>query len=98
MSRSVTVKLRVPVEFGKDAAAIEELVLKPTARAFKEFSLPMKEDGTILFEPYKLASVGVRMAGLPNAVVDKLDVEDMVEIAQEVMTFFAPSQTTGNTA
>ncbi len=79
-------KLREPIHFGKDL--IEELTVKPTSRAFKEYALPMKDDGTIMFQPYTLASVGVRMAGHPNALVDKLSVGDMMALARVVMSFF----------
>jgi hypothetical protein len=85
---SVTVKLTEPIEFGKDTV-IEELVVRPTARAFREFSLPMKEDGTVLYQPYALAAVGVKMAGQPNAIVDKLSVKDMSALAQVVMGFLS---------
>lgn len=84
---SATVKLSDPVQFGKDEL-VEELVVKPTARAFREFSLPMKEDGTILWQPYTLATVGVKMAGHPPAFVDKLSVRDMVALSHVVMGFF----------
>lgn len=89
----VTIRLLEPIEFGKDT--IEEMTLKPTARSFKEFSLPVKEDGTMLYEPYKLASVGVRMAGHPNAVADKLGIDDMNEIAQAVLSFLGRGLKTG---
>lgn len=79
--------LSQPIEFGKDNL-ISELDLKPTARAFKEFALPMKPDGGFLFQPYDLAVVGMKMAGHPAALADKLSVEDMNEIAQAVIGFF----------
>jgi hypothetical protein len=81
-----TLLLRKPIPFGKDTV-ISELRLMVSARAFKEFSLPMKEDGTIMFQPYALAVVGIKMAGQPAAIADKLDVRDMMELATAVMGF-----------
>lgn len=96
MAASVKVKLTEPVQFGKDEL-IEELELKPLSRHFREFSLPMTGDGKIDYQPYKLAQVGVQMAGKPSMFVDKLSVIDMVAVAQEVLGFFVPSQPTGPT-
>lgn len=94
---SVTIKLKSPIQFGKQSPLIEELVLKPTARAFKEFSLPMTSDGKIDYQPYQLAAVGVRMAGQPNPVVDQLGVEDMIEVANAVLGFFGTNPNIGKT-
>lgn len=87
--RLLTLQLEKPIQFGKEL--ITELVLRPSAKAFRDFSLPMKADGTILFQPYELASVGVRMARYPSAVVDMLAPEDMIQLAHQVMDFFAPA-------
>lgn len=87
---SVTVKLSEPIAWGKDEV-VEELVLKPTSRAFREFSLPMSGDGKLDYQPYSCAKVGVRMAGKPDAFVDKLSVSDMLEVAQVVIGFFGGS-------
>lgn len=97
---SAEVKLREPIEFGKDesgkARLIETLVLKPSSRAFKEYSMPMKQDGTMLYQPYELARVGLQMAGFPASLVDKIYAADMLEVAQEVLGFIGVSQRTGN--
>lgn len=86
---SVTITLRKPIPYGKDQM-IEELVLKPNARAFRDFGLPMGADKSIVFQPYPLAIVGLRLAGHHvNAaqLVDKLDSKDMHEIAMAVFGF-----------
>jgi hypothetical protein len=95
VSAPVTVKLKEPVPFGTET--IDELELKRNAKSMRNFALPMKPDGTILFEPYELAKVGVHMAGRPNAVLDMLDPSDVWALAQVVMDFFVPGQTTGST-
>jgi len=87
----LTIKLRVPIQFGKDTL-IDELVMKPNARAFKDFTIPMGQDGAISYQPYKLALVGLKMAGhiaaAPN-LVDKMDPRDMNEVAQAVLGFLS---------
>lgn len=83
----ITIKLEVPVILGEEN--VEQLVLKPTARAFKELSVPMSGDGKMFYEPYALANVGVRMAGQTTALVDKLDPADMSAIAQAVLGFLS---------
>lgn len=95
MAKTVTLKLQEPVQFGKDAEPIAELVLKPTARAFRDFSLPMREDGTVIYQPYPLALVGMRMAGHPAAVLDLMCPEDMAEVARVVMGFIGTGPATG---
>lgn len=99
MSASVTVKLSAPVQFGKDSDPVTELVLKPTPRAFKDFSLPMTADNGVLFQPYALALVGLKLAGIAGgpAFLDKMSISDMNEVAREVMGFLNPDPMTGNT-
>jgi hypothetical protein len=89
------IKLSEPISFGKDT--IEELTLKPTARDFRDFAMHMAGDGGFLFEPYKLAALGIRMAGHPAPVTDKLSVSDMMEVAQAVQGFLVSSLKTGST-
>lgn len=96
MAAPVTLTLRAPVQFGKDSEPISELVLKPSAKAFRDFALPMQGDGTILFQPYELAKVGLRLAGQPAPVLDMLDPADMWELAQAVLGFTVPGHPIGS--
>lgn len=96
MASQVTIKLSTPIQFGKDAEPIVELVLKATPRAFRELQLPITEDGTTLFRPYELAKVGLKMAGQPAPILDLMDIADMMEVATAVMGFLIPSQKTGS--
>ena len=93
------IKLRTPITFG--STVLEELELKTTGRALREFSLPMTPEGKIDYQPHALAVVGLKMAGQVAAaatIVDKMeDLQDLSEIAQTVMGFFAARPTTGNT-
>ena len=97
MSKPVIIKLSSPVQFGRDAEPITELTLKPTARAFKEFTLPMKDDGTVMFQPYELAKVGLKLAGHPAPVLDLMDPADMMEVAAAVANFLGTPLKTGTT-
>lgn len=89
------IALRVPVQLGEQGELVRELTLKPSARAFRDFSMPLKDDGTILFQPYALAAVGVKLAGQPPAFLDRMDPADMVEVAQAVMGFIGAGLGTG---
>jgi hypothetical protein len=91
----VVVSLREPVKLG--AVTVDSLTLKPSGRAFRNFSLPMTADGGILFQPYELAAVGVKMAGHPAILVDKLHPADLIEVAQAVMGFLGGGLKIGST-
>lgn len=95
MSAPTTYTLKEPIQFGSQP--ITELVLKPTAKAFRGFSLPMTEDGRVFFQPYELAEVAVRMAGHPAVVTEMLSAEDMAAVAGIVMGFLEPGPGTGST-
>lgn len=96
MGAPTIIKLRVPVQFGRDAEPIAELELKPAAKHFREFTLPMKEDGTVMYQPYELAKVGLRMAGHPPAVLDLMHPADMNTVAGVVMGFLGVGPGTGS--
>ncbi len=85
-SSTTTIKLLDPVQFGEEL--IEELLIKPTARACKDFSLPMSAEGSLVYQPYALAAVGVKMAGRPPALLDKMSVRDMNTLGLAVLSFF----------
>lgn len=89
-SEPMTVRLRKPIPHGSQP--IEELTLKPTSRAFKDFSLPMTAELKIDYQPYALALVGLKMAGYvvdSSKLIDRMDPKDMVELSQAVLGFFA---------
>ncbi len=91
---SVTLKLKSPIEFGK--TTLEELVVVPTPRAYKGFSLSMTPEGKIDYQPYELATIGMRMAGQSSGAVDKMSIADMNALAQLVLSFFGESPTAGS--
>jgi hypothetical protein len=86
------VRLSTPIKFGDEM--IEELVLKPVSRAFKDFELPMEEGAEgvkLVFQPYKCAIVGLKMSGHvvdATKLVDMLDPKDLVKLASAVFGFF----------
>jgi hypothetical protein len=88
LSGEIKVKLRKPLKLGKEE--IEELTLKPSAAAFRDFELTLSADQTVVFKPYPLAIVGLSLAGYPTAanhLVKQLDPRDMVALAREVFSF-----------
>lgn len=96
MSTSVKITLRTPVQLGKDAEPITELELKPISRAFRDFpGLPMREDGTIIYQPQVLCAVGLKMAGQSPVFLDHMNPADMAEVARIVMGFLMPGQPIG---
>ena len=92
----VTIKLRYPVQWGKET--VSELVLTPTARFFRDVELTAAE-GRITYKPYPLAVAGVSMAGKAagaSTFVDKMHPSDMNEVAQAVIVFLVPDQKDGS--
>lgn len=95
MGDATVIKMRVPVPMGQDAEPLTELELKPAAKHFREFSLPMRDDGTVIYQPYELAKVGLRMAGHPASVLDRMHPADMNAVAGAVMGFLGAGPATG---
>ena len=91
----IAFKLRTPIKVG--AELVTDLTLKSTARAWKDFSLPMSAEGKIDFQPYVLAQVGLKMAAQAPGLVDHMDAADMFRLSQVVMSFFGLSQSDGST-
>lgn len=97
----VTIKLREPVQFGRDSEPVTELELRPNGRAMRDLQVKMGQDGSLqlmVVEPYALCRVGLRMAGIAGdqAFVDKMDPRDIWEVAQEVVGFFMAARPTGS--
>lgn len=95
------VKLRTPVQFGRDAEPVTELELRATGRALRDLTVPMGADGALqvmLVKPYDLALVGLRMAGVAGdkAFADQMDPRDIWEVSQEVLGFTVGGRTTGS--
>lgn len=88
-------KLKHPVQFGEETIA--ELHLKPHAGAFKGFTQAVKEDGSMIYDPYTAARVAVRMGGKPDAVCDRLHPEDMNRLAQVALSFLTSGPAIGQT-
>lgn len=93
------IKLRKPLEFGKQT--IDTLTLVPNGRAARDLSVTVNANGSMVLEPWKHAVIGLKMAGhiaAAEALADKLDPADMMEIAQAVLSFFVDSPATGSGA
>ncbi len=94
MDEPVVHKLFRPVQFGEETIA--ELTIRPSAKSMRDLALPMKGDGTMLYEPYALAKVAVHMAGQPNAVLDMLHPTDVMTLSTVVMDFLGVGPGTGS--
>lgn len=93
------IKLRQPVQFGRDAEPVSELELKPNGRALRDLSIGMTAEGKVDFEPYKLTLVALRMAGVAGdkAFADLMDPADIWEVGQAVLGFLVRSPMGGST-
>jgi len=90
----VVIELQCPVEMAKDEV-ITTLTLKPSARHFRDVSIVSNPDQSFVFEPYKLALVGAKMAGQTAVLVDKLHPADMMEVSTAVLGFIGSGRGTG---
>ena len=102
MGSEIKVTLRQPVQFGRDAEPVTELVLKPTGRALRDLEVTMgveSDKPTIQFKPFPFALVGLKMAGVAGgaAFLDLMDARDVWEVGQTVMGFIMGAQNTGPT-
>lgn len=91
MSGPVTVKLRVPIQFGTQQIA--ELVIR-SPRAGDYRGLVMTEETAATDFPLKLAG---RLSGQPDAVINLLENEDWIEVRALVLGFIAGSPEIGKT-
>lgn len=96
MSQPVKVKLSTPVQW-LQGTVVEELTLTPRVRDLKNFKMTTLPGGGMVIEPYALASVGLRMAGMPEAFLDKMSIADMNEVASVVLGFLNQPPRTGDT-
>lgn len=85
--------LKFPVQFGTEQ--IEELSLKANGRAMQGFKVQTGADGGVVFEPYRFAELGLKLAGQPRAVVDKMHPCDQFGLGMVAMGFFVSGPATG---
>lgn len=79
-------RLRFPVEFGEDT--IEELKLRCNGKAMRGFKVALGADGGVVFDPYAFAELGLRLAGQPRAIVDKMHPCDQFGLGVVALGFF----------
>jgi hypothetical protein len=94
VSAPVTVKLSEPVAW-LQGVTVDVLTLVPRTRDLKNFKVTTAPGGGMVIEPYALAVVGLRMAGMPEAFLDKMCIADMNEVAGVVLGFLNQSPRTG---
>lgn len=87
--KSKVFKFRDPFPQGKDEVLLEEVELKPSARAWRGHKMEMGEGGKIVFEPHALSCLGMKMAGKVGEVeiVNRMSVRDMQALALMVFSF-----------
>lgn len=88
-----TYQLEFPVQWG-ESERIEVLKLKGSGRALVGVKLDLKDD-TIVFEPYRLAALGLKLAGQPPALLDRMHTRDQVGLGLVALGFIMPSLLTG---
>lgn len=89
MTEPVTVKLRHPIQFGKEL--IEELTFRPvTGKDLRRLPQGGEMDVT-------LALAG-RLSGQPDPVIDKLTGDDLRDVLRTVNDFFSGGPPTGSTS
>lgn len=82
---TLTLALQKPVEFAK--ATVESLKLRFNAGALRGFSIEMKADGSIVYEPHRLAELGIKLCGQSSPLLGHLSREDFHALAQAAMLF-----------
>lgn len=99
--RQMEFVLQVPVQFGQEL--IERLTLRPRGKHLRDYTLPMRQEPgedlpVLLFQPYALAEVGLKMAEVAGVrtVLDKMDVADVWGLAQVVFGFINGGPATGS--
>lgn len=81
----VVIKLRTPVDWGKEGS-IDELVLR---RGRAGDMKGLKVGGAVPFED--LILLASRLSGRPVGFIEKIDQDDFGEVAEAVMLFYAKS-------
>lgn len=84
--------LECPVEWGQEGT-VSRLKLQANGRAMQGFryELGVSTDGktSIVFDPYRFAELGVRLAGKPRAFVDSLHPVDQHGLGMVALGFFS---------
>lgn len=92
MSDPVTLKLKHPIEFGKDKL-IEELTFR-RGRMGDLKGLVLREDSI----PWDaILTIASRMSGQPTQVIDRLDEDDVGEVTAIAVGFYTRCLATGQT-
>lgn len=86
--------LKCPIQFGEEL--IEELKLRPNGRAMQGFKMTFSGGSEVPdFEPYRYAELGLRLAGKPRAIVDRMAPCDQFGLGMVAMGFTVSGPGTG---
>lgn len=92
----VVLKLTFPVKFGDQM--LEELTFqRPTARELWSLKLPARKDPDAKIDVGELLALGARCAGIPDAVMQRVDTVDVWRILDIVGEHLGSSLPTGTT-
>jgi len=63
------------------------MTLRPSGLAMKGFKVVTTGDGGLEFEPYRFAELGLRLAGKPRAIVDRMHPCDQFGLGMVALGF-----------
>jgi hypothetical protein len=85
--------LKYPIDW--PTGKIETIELKPNGKAMQGFSLATTGDGGVVLDHYKQAELGLRLGGLPRAVVDQMHPADITGLGGLALLFINGGLRTG---
>lgn len=91
-----TYVLKFPVTFGTET--IESLALKPTGKAMQGFKVETSGSGGVVFEAYRFAELGLKLAGKARAIVDLMHPCDQFGLGMVALGFFTAGPRTGRSS
>lgn len=89
-------RFKVPVNFAGEV--ISEVTLRANGRAMKGFTVDTRADGGVVFEAYRFAELGLRLANQPHAIVDLMHPADQFGLGMVALGFFTLGPGTGKSA
>lgn len=89
-----TYTLKHPVQFGSEV--IESVTLRPTGRAMQGFKVETSGSGGVVFEQYRFAELGLKLAGRQRAIVDLMHPCDQFGLGMVALGFTSSGPGTGS--
>ena len=86
-------RLKFPVNFAGEI--VEEVTLRATGRAMQGFKVETNGSGGVVFEAYRFAELGLKLAGKQRAIVDQMHPCDQFGLGMVALSFFTVGPQTG---